>query len=152
MDLSRGERLGASDAGIQAMKVTPWIVPVLIVLLIAMGLSAAGLFAIPSLILEFPVDEPIGAELTRTVAFVVDGVRCAGTARRACSTLEALPGVIRCVAYASSSRVDITFDPTRTSVDALREAIEGPVYDEESKAFLFHVFTVLEIDRQERRR
>lgn len=134
------------------MKVSPWVVPILIVLLIAVGLSAKGLFAIPSLTVDFPVDDATGTELTRTVAFVVDGVKCVDTARRACSTLEGLPGVIRCVAYASRNRVEITFDPVRTNVEALREAIEGPVYDEGSEEFLFHLFTVMEIDSEERRR
>jgi hypothetical protein len=134
------------------MKVSRWIVPILIVLLIAAGLSAAGLFAIPSVTVDFPVDEATGTELIRTVEFVVDGVMCVDTASRACSTLYELPGVIRYVAYASHNRVEITFDPARTNVEAIREAIEGPVYDEESEKFLFHLFQVLEIDREERRR
>jgi hypothetical protein len=134
------------------MKVSRWIVPILIVLLIAVGLFAASLFAIPSVTVDFPVDEAPGTELIRTVAFVVNGVMCVDTARRACSTLEELPGVIRYVAYASHNRVEITFDSTRTNVEALREAIEGPVYDDESEKFLFHLFEVLEIDREQRRR
>jgi hypothetical protein len=56
------------------------------------------------------------------------------------------------VAYASRNRVEITFDSTRTNVEALQEAIEGPVYDEGSEEFLFHMFEVLEIDREERHR
>ena len=107
------------------MKVSRWIVPILIVLLIAAGLSAAGLFAIPSVTVDFPVDEATGTELVRTVEFVVDGVMCVDTASRACSTLYELPGVIRYVAYASHNRVEITFDPARTNVEAIREAIEG---------------------------
>ena len=134
------------------MKVSPWIVPILIVLLIAIGLFGAELFAIPSLTVDLPVQEPMGKESIRTVGFVVDGVACVDTARTAGSTLEGLPGVIRYVAYASRSRMEITFDPARTNVEALRKAIEGPVYDEESKEFLFHLFTVLEIDRQDRGR
>ena len=134
------------------MKVSPWSVPILIVLLIATGLFGAELFAIPSLTMDLSVEEPMGKESIRTVGLVVDGVACVDTARRAGSTLEGLPGVIRYVAYASRSRMEITFDSARTNVEALREAIEGPVYDEESEEFLFHVFTVLEIDRQEHRR
>ena len=131
------------------MKVSRWIVPILIVLAIAAGLFTAGLFAIPSVTVDFPVGEATGTELIQTVAFVVDGVMCVDTARRACSTLEELPGVIRYVAYASRNRVEITFDSTRTNVEALQEAIEGPVYDEGSEEFLFHMFEVLEIDREE---
>lgn len=131
------------------MKVSRWIVPILIVLLIAVGLSAASFFAIPSVTVDFPVDEATRRELIRTVVLVVDGIKCVDTARMACSTLEALPGMIRYVAYASNNRVEISFDPTRTNVEAIRAAIEGPVYDEEFEEYLFHLFTVLEIDMGE---
>lgn len=131
------------------MKVPRWIVPGLVILLTAAGLSAARLFAIPSLALDFSVDEAMGRESTQTAVFLVDGLKCVDTARRAASTLKGLPGVIRYVAYASHNRVEITFDPARINIEALREAIEGPVYDEEAGRVLFHLFKVLEIDRKE---
>jgi hypothetical protein len=128
------------------MKVSRWVVPVLIVLLIAVGLFGADTFAIPSLTITFPGNEKAAADSIRTVVFVVDGVKCVDTARKASSTLKEIPGVIRYVAYASHNRVEIAYDATRTGVESLREAIEGPVYDEASQEFLFHVFEVLEID------
>jgi copper chaperone CopZ len=131
------------------MKVSRWVVPVLIVLLIAVGLFGADTFAIPSLTINFAEDKKTAAESIRTVVFVVDGVKCVDTARSASSTLEEIPGVIRYVAYASRNRVEITYDATRTGVESLREAIEGPVYDEASREFLFHVFKILEIDTLE---
>jgi hypothetical protein len=82
----------------------------------------------------------------RTVEFLVDGVKCVDTARRAASTLEELPGLQRYVAYASRNRVEITFDPELIGVAQLREALEGPVFDEVSGAYLFNVFEVIEID------
>ena len=100
------------------MKVSRWVVPVLIVLLIAVGLFGADTFAIPSLTIYFPEDEKTAAESIRTVVFVVDGVKCVDTARTASSTLEEIPGVIRYVAYASHNRVEITYDATRTGVES----------------------------------
>jgi hypothetical protein len=131
------------------MKVPRAIVPILIVLVTAGGLTGAHLFAIPSVTLDFPIEEGIDTESIRTVVFLVDGVKCVDTARKAGSTLDGLPGVIRYAAYASRNRLEITYDPARTTVEVLRVAIEGPVYDERTEEFLFHLFTVLEIDGRE---
>jgi len=128
------------------MKVSRWVVPVLIVLLIAAGVFGAGTFTIPSLTIDFPTEEKTAPESIRTAVFVIEGVRCVDTARTAASALEDTPGVIRYVAYASRNRVEILYDATRTDEETLREAIEGPVYDQVSQEFLFHVFKVLEID------
>ncbi len=134
------------------MKVPRLIVPILILLMVASGLYAARLFVIPSVVLEFPGEPARGRDSTRTAKFLVGGVRCADTALLAGSTLNGLPGVIRYVAYASRNRVEIVFDPSLTNVEKLREAIEGPVYDEGTGRFLFHLFTVEEIDGEGVRR
>jgi len=130
------------------MKVPRLIVPILILLMTASGLCAARLFAIPSVTLDFPPGEMTGRNSTRTAVFLVNGVKCVDTALMAGSTVKDLSGVIRYVAYASRNRVEITFDSTRIDVKALREAIEGPVYQEEAGKFLFHLFRVEEIDGQ----
>jgi hypothetical protein len=120
------------------------IVPLLIVLVTLGGLGAAKLFAIPSLEIEFFGDDELGS--VRVVTFLVDGVKCVDTASQAASTLEELAGVRRFVAYASRNRVDVSYDPALVSVDELREALEGPVFDDESGTFLFGAFAVVEID------
>jgi hypothetical protein len=128
------------------MKVPNWIVPALVVALALAGLGGAKLFAIPSLELEFQDTGLEAGSRTDTVELLVDGVRCVDTARRAASTLEDLPGVYRFVAYASRNRLEISYDPELLEIDQLVESLEGPVYDEESGEFLFHLFEVIEID------
>ena len=129
------------------MKVPQWIVLVLIVVLALAGLGAARLIAIPSVTIDLHAEgEPAAAG--QTVTFLVDGVKCVDTARRAASTLVGIPGVIRFVAYASRGRVEIDFDPRRTGVPALIEALEGPALDESSGEYLFHLYKVAEIDGQ----
>jgi hypothetical protein len=128
------------------MTVPRSIVPVLVVLLALAGLVSARLFAIPSLELEFPAAAEEPGAATREVSLLVDGVKCVDTARQAASALEELPGVRRFVAYASRNRVDVTYDPSLVDVGQLSEALEGPVFDEDSGEFLFGVYEIIEVD------
>jgi hypothetical protein len=123
-----------------SMRVPPWIVPLLVVLLALLGLGGSKLFAIPSVELDFAAGQG------RTVEMLVGGVKCVDTARRAASALEDLPGIYRYVAFASRNRIEVTYDPDRLGIEQLREALEGPIYDEGSGEFLFNVFEVIEID------
>jgi hypothetical protein len=128
------------------MKLPKWIVLPLIVIMTLVGLGSARLMAIPSLTLDYPAADPEAAGPLRTVTMLVDGVRCVDTARQAASTLEELPGVKRFVAYASRNRVEVSFDPAQISVDAVCEALEGPVWDQETGEVHFHLFKVVELD------
>jgi hypothetical protein len=122
------------------------IVPLLIVLLTLGGLAAARLIAIPSLEVDYPMAEGADRSSVRVVTFLIDGVKCVDTASQAASTLEDLAGVRSFVAYASRNRVDVSHDPALVGVEELREALEGPVFDEESGEFIFGAFAIVEID------
>lgn len=126
------------------MKVPRLLVPVLVILAAAAGLGAARFLEAPSVTRDFPC-EGCGASLP-TAVFVVDGIRCVDTAERAAAQLDGLHGVRRYVAYASRNRAEVTFDPALTGPEAIRKALEGPVFDEESQTFLFGVFNVVEMD------
>jgi len=129
------------------MKLPMGIVPVLIVLSVLAGLGMARLFAIPSVTLEFPASGDSGhSSSIQTTVFLVDGLQCVKSARMAGSTLEDIPGVLLFVAYASRNRAEITFDAAVTDPQAIREAMEGPAYEEETGQFLFNMYKVLEID------
>jgi hypothetical protein len=125
------------------MKAPQWIVPALVVLCAVAGIGAARLVAVPSVVQDFA---PALGGQTRTTVFVVDGVKCVDTAERAAKQLEGVSGVVRFAAYAARNRVEITYDPSRTDVTKLREAIEAPVYDRASAEYLFGVFDVVEVD------
>lgn len=126
------------------MTVTRWIVPALVVAAAASGVGGARLFAVPSY--EHHYDAAVPAGGTRSVVFLVGGVRCVDTAERAARQLRDVPGVIRFTAWASRAKVAVEFDPGTTDAAALRDAIEGPVYDESTHEFLFGVYSVLEVD------
>ena len=129
------------------MKLPNWIVPPLIVVFALLGLGAARLMAIPSVTLDFPAAQQAAADQkVETVTLLVEGVRCVDTAQRAASTLEEVPGVLSYTAYASRNRVEISFDANLTATAELQQALEGPIWVEETGEVLFHQFKVVEID------
>jgi copper chaperone CopZ len=125
------------------MKVTPWLVPALVVLFAALGLGGARFLAAPSVVREFA---PAPAGGTAVTVFTVRGMKCVDTAQAAAAQLEGLPGVVRFTAYASRNRAEIAYDPAIASVELIRKAIEGPVHDKETGEYLFGVYSVIRID------
>jgi len=121
-----------------------WSVPAVLLVLAIAGVSAGSAIAIPSFTREFEA----GMQQTRSVTFHVDGIRCVDTARRAAGQLEGVEGVGRFTAYASHGRATIDYDPSRTDTQALRRAIEGPMFDETTGEYIFNAYTVLEVDGQ----
>ena len=120
-----------------------WSVPALVVLFAAAGVGGARLFAVPSVALDL---SPASGGERRTTVLVVDGVKCVDTAERAAGQVKGLAGVSRFVAYASRNRVEVTFDPARSSVAQIVEAFEGPLREPATGEYLFHVYRVVEVD------
>lgn len=130
------------------MKIPPVVIPVAVLLAILAGLYSARLFEAPSWTEEFPG----GAEgKSRIVATVmqVRGLRCVDTARTMTGQLAEASGVSRCVCYASRNEARIEYDPEKIDPSGIREAIESPVFDEESGEIRFNQFTVLSIDGED---
>ena len=126
-------------------KIPEWMVPALLVVITAIGLTGGSLIALPSFKKDFGY-AAAGPDEAEKVVLTIDGLRCVDTASSVASQLDGLPGVIGFTAFASRHRAEILFDENRIDVTALRRSIEGPVYDEKSDQYLFHRFTVVEID------
>lgn len=126
------------------MRAPQWVVPALVAAAAAAGVGGARLFAAASVVHDYPAGA--AATASRSVVFVVDGVRCVDTAERAAKQLADVPGAIRFTAWASRAKVEIAYDPAATGPQALRDAIEGPVHDEDTDEYLFGIYTVREVD------
>ncbi len=122
------------------MKVSRWIVPCLVVLAAAIGVGGARLFAAPSFTRDFGTAI---AGRPETVRMTVRGLKCVDTARSVARQLEGVPGVLRYVAYASRNEAQVTYDPAVASPAAIEEAIEGPVFVQETGEVLFHTYEVI---------
>lgn len=126
------------------MKAPAWIIPVLVVACTAAGLGGSRLLVAPSVVHTFAAAAPGAA--TRTARMVVEGVKCVDTAERAVAQLKDVDGVLKCVAYASRARLEVTYDPARTSAAAMREALEAPVLVPATGEYLFGLYQVVELD------
>jgi len=125
------------------MRVSPWIVPVVVILAAVLGIGGARLFGAPSFTRDYAA---AGGARVETVRFVVRGLKCVDTARQVAGQFADEPGVLRCVAYASRNEARVTYDAAVTDPQALRAAIEGPVVDEASGQIRFHQFEVRSMD------
>jgi ferredoxin len=120
--------------------VPTWVVPLLLVALTAGGVAGARAFSLPSYARTYD-----DGDATATVRMVVDGVRCVDTAETAAEQLDGVQGVSSLVAHASRNELVIEYRAEQIDVDAIREAIEAPVYEPATGSYLFHQFRVTEV-------
>jgi copper chaperone CopZ len=120
-----------------------WIVPVLVAVMAGAGLGGARLFAAPSHVQDYSTGG--AGRHPETIRLIVRGLKCVDTARNAARQLEEVPGVIQYVAYASRNEARVTYDASMVRPDAIREAIEGPVFIPETGEILFHQFEVISV-------
>lgn len=105
------------------MRLPRTVIPILVVLTLLGGYGLRLAFTQPTLAMTFGDEAAPGAK----AAFVVDGVRCRGTAHFFASLYEQVPGIVAIEAYASEHRAVFTFDPAVTSVDRIRAVMEAPI-------------------------
>ena len=63
-----------------------------------------------------------------TVTLKVDGMTCGGCVASVTRVLKASPGVSDAVVELAAKRATVTYDPAKTSVPALKSAIEDAGY------------------------
>lgn len=103
------------------MRLPTPIIPALVVLALAAGLALR-----PAL--TRPTTRTVFAEGSGTQrAFIVDGLRCAGTARLLTSIYEKTPGILAIETFASERRVIFTFDTNAITTERIRALMEAPV-------------------------
>ena len=124
------------------MRVSGWVVPVLVALAALAGIGGARFLAAPSYVRDYAA----ASGRPETVRLVVRGLRCVDTAERLGGQFEDTPGVLRYVAYASRNEAHVTYDGTVTGPAAVRAAIEAPVVDTESGEVEFGAFEVVTVD------
>ncbi len=113
------------------------VIPILVALALVGGYGLRTAFERPTLTKIF-ADKP-GAKAT----FVVDGVRCGGTANFFASLYEDTPGVFAIEAFASERKAVFTFDPAVTSKERIRAIMEAPIpFDDGTTSQVFKCLSV----------
>jgi hypothetical protein len=96
-------------------------IPLLVALTLAGGFSLRLAFTQPTLTKVF------ANQAGDTAVFIVDGLRCRGTAHFLTSLYEETPGVFSIQAYASERKAVFTFDSRVISRDRIRAMMEAPI-------------------------
>ena len=103
------------------MRLPRIIIPLLVALTLVGGYSLRLVFTQPTLTKVF-AEQP-----GEKAVFVVDGIRCWGTANFFTSLYEETPGVLSIQAYASERKAVFTFNPSIISRDRIRAIMEAPI-------------------------
>ncbi len=113
------------------------IIPVLVALTLLGGISLRRAFTQPTLTQVF-ADQP-----GKSATFIVDGIRCWGTARFFASLYQDKPGVFAIQAYASERKAVFRFDPDLISRDQIRAIMEAPIpFNDGTTGVVFRCITV----------
>lgn len=103
------------------MRVSPWAIPVIVVLVFAGGYFGRALFAIPTT--SITVGSGEGSKLECIVA----GVKCKGTATFFTSLFEEVEGVNGIETFAADHKAVITYDEAVITPEEIKKVIEQEV-------------------------
>ena len=113
-----------------------WLVPAVITVLSISGLLGAGRISVPTL--TFVYDDGFRGQ-TASVEFIVQGVRCYGTAKLLRKHIETVPGIISMIAYGGRHKITVEYDPARTSPKHILDSIERPIITSDGPMEWFRV-------------
>ena len=103
------------------MQLPRCIIPTLVVAALTGGYALRSVFTQPTLTTTF-ADKP-GERAT----FVVDGIRCRGTAKLLASLYEDTPGVFVIQTFATERKAVFTFDTNAITKARLQQIMEAPI-------------------------
>jgi hypothetical protein len=103
------------------MRVPPLSIPALVATALVAGYVSRTTFTQPTSRVDY---EPGPGQ---EAVFVVDGLRCKGTAMYLTSFYEDVPGIRSIVTYASERKAVFTYDPAQLSPDRIRAVMEAPI-------------------------
>ena len=103
------------------MRIPKLILPLLVVVALFAGYFLRLAFTQPTTSVSF------AAAGSKTAVFVVDGVKCKGTAGFFTRLYQNTPGIASIETYATEHKAVFTYDPSRISPDSLRAIMEAPI-------------------------
>ena len=103
------------------MRLPTFVIPVLVTLAVAAGYGLRTSLTRPTTVQNFA--EGTGAR----AIFIVDGVRCKGTAMLLSSLFEDVPGIVGIETFASERTAVFTHDPQVITRNRIRAIMEAPI-------------------------
>ena len=103
------------------MRIPKSLIPLLVVAALVVGYLLRGPFTLPTTRATFAA---MGEGET---VFVVDGLKCKGTANFFTNLYKDVPGIAAIETYATEHRAVFTYDPNVISPDSIRAIMEAPI-------------------------
>lgn len=66
--------------------------------------------------------------MAESISLAVSGMKCGGCESNVSTRLNNIEGVISVAASSKENKVDVTFEPSKTSIDAISQAITEAGY------------------------
>jgi hypothetical protein len=119
------------------MRIPHTVIPVLVIAALAGGYFLRTAFTQPTTNVAY--DKKAGV----TATFIVDGVKCKGTATFFSSLYDSVPGIIGIETFATEHKAIFTFDPQLITRDSIRAIMEAPLpFDDGTSSQVFRCLSV----------
>jgi len=119
------------------MRIPKLTIPLIVIASLFGGYFLRSAFTQPTTTVAY--DQKSGAKAT----FIVDGVKCKGTAAFFTSLYDSIPGIIGIETFAGEHKAVFTYDPERISRDSIRTIMEAPIpFDDGTSEQIFKCLSV----------
>jgi len=119
------------------MRIPHTVVPALVIAALTGGYFLRAAFTQPTTNIAY--DKRAGA----TATFIVDGVKCKGTAGLFTSLYDSTQGIIGIETFATEHKAIFTFDPAMITRDSIRAIMEAPFpFADGTKSQIFKCLSV----------
>lgn len=119
------------------MPIPKLVIPTAVIIALFGGYFLRTAFTQPTTMTSF--EQTPGEKAT----FIVDGVKCKGTAAFFTSLYDSIPGIIGIETFASEHKAVFTFDPDRITRDSIRAIMEAPIpFDDGTTEQIFRCLSV----------
>ena len=119
------------------MTISRLVIPILVLVALFGGYFMRLVFTQPTTMVAY---DQTGGE---KAVFVVDGVKCKGTAAFFTSLYEKVPGVIAIETFATEHKAVFTYDAGIITLDSIRAIMEAPVqFEDGTSAQIFKCLSI----------
>lgn len=119
------------------MRVPRFVIPILVIAALFSGYFFRLAFTQPTT--QTTYQETTGEQAT----FVVEGIKCKGTAAFFTSLYDSIPGIVGIETFATEHKAVITYNADVISIDSIRAVMEAPIlFDDGTTAQVFRCLSV----------
>jgi hypothetical protein len=119
------------------------IIPIAIAGVIVLAFTTVDAYRVPTLQAQLVEQVP---DEVRSVEYVVDGLRCRGTAVGFARMIAPVPGVVSVTVHARTNSAIVEYDPSLTDADAISQAFTAPIVRDGRSFSVFTLVSVRELD------